>query len=259
MILMIWSKILFHIDTPKRLLLMRQESLAVSLAPIQLDTWTSARGNCRASHLYSWHCDTVKYLGAHVVADKGISFSASGDLTSFYRASNAILRAVNKPSDEISLQLLYSNCIPTLTYACAVKEYSTKQMQECNTAVNDALRLIFGYNRWESVRTLRESFGYSSLTELFAIARKRFYGSLPHHRNNVISSLSRNLAIEEKKWLNYLLLIFRISYFLFISHCFQLSLYCWRNKRAYKSLLTQDLFFSLRKLRNVDIYRFFLL
>ena len=144
------------------------------------------------------YSDTVKYLGAHVVADKGISFSASGDLTLFYRASNAILRAVNKPSDEISLQLLYSNCIPTLTYACAVKEYSTKQMQECNTAVNDALRLIFGYNRWESVRTLRESFGYSSLTELFAIARKRFYGSLPHHRNNVISSLSRNLAIEEK-------------------------------------------------------------
>ena len=69
-----------------------------------------------------------------------------------------------------------------------MKEYSTKQMQECNTAVNDALRLIFWYDRWESVRALRESFGYFSLTELFAIA---------HHRNKVISSHSLNSAIEE--------------------------------------------------------------
>ena len=138
----------------------------------------------------------VKYLGTHVVTDKGISFSASSDLASFYRASNSILRAINKPSDEILIQLLYTNCIPILTYASAVKEYTTRQMQECNTAVNDALRLIFGYNRWESVRSIRESFGYMSLTELFAKAKRRFDLSLPHHHNKVISHLARNLAIE---------------------------------------------------------------
>ena len=142
------------------------------------------------------YCDTVKYLGAHVVTENGISFSASSDLASFYRASNSILRAINKPSDEILIHLLYSNCIPILTYACAVKQYSTKQMQECNTAVNNALRLIFGYNRWESIRSVRESFGYKSLTELFAIAKRRFDLSLPRHHNKVISHLARNLAID---------------------------------------------------------------
>ena len=71
-------------------------------------------------------------------------------------------------------------------------------MQECNTAVNNAFRLIFGYNRWESIRSLRESFGYSSLTELFAKARKRFDNQLPHHRNKVLTNLARNIAIERE-------------------------------------------------------------
>ena len=55
---------------------------------------------------------------------------------------------------------------------------------------------LFGYNRWESVRTLRESFGYCSLTELFAKARNRFNESLPYHRNKVITHLAQNLRDE---------------------------------------------------------------
>ena len=142
------------------------------------------------------YCDTVKYLGAHVVTENGISFSASSDLASFYRASNSILRAINKPSDEILIHLLYSNCIPILTYACAVKQYSTKQMQECNTAVNNALRLIFGYNRWESVRTLREALGYKSLIDIFHRSKRKFDASVISHHNPVISHIARNVVVE---------------------------------------------------------------
>ena len=93
--------------------------------------------------------------------------------------------------------LLYSNCIPILTYACAVKEYPARQMHDCNTAVNDALRFIFGFNRWESVRQLRESFGYKSLTELFELAKKKFNMSLLNHRNTVNSYIARNFAFDE--------------------------------------------------------------
>ena len=93
--------------------------------------------------------------------------------------------------------LLYSNCIPILTYASAVKEYPARQMHDCNTAVNDALRFIFGFNRWESVRQLRESFGYKSLTELFELAKKKFNMSLLNHRNTVISHIARNFAFDD--------------------------------------------------------------
>ena len=71
-------------------------------------------------------------------------------------------------------------------------------MQDCNTAVNDALRLIFGYNRWESVRTIRESFGYKSLTELFQSTKRKFNMSLLSHRNSVIKHIARNMLIDNE-------------------------------------------------------------
>ena len=117
----------------------------------------------------------------------------------FYRASNSILRAVKKPSEEIQLHLLYSSCIPILTYASAVKQFSSRQMQDCNTAVNDALRLIFGYNRWESVKAVRESFGYRSLTELFHSAKRKFHASLSSHCNSVVQHIARNTFDDADK------------------------------------------------------------
>ena len=143
------------------------------------------------------YVDSVTYLGiTTIVNDNGLSFSSTNDLMSFYRASNSILSMLKKPGEEVLLQLLYSNCIPTLTYACNVKDYPPRQMQNCNTAVNDALRSIFGFNRWESIRALRESFGYKSLTEIFNNSKKRFNDSLTAHHNSVIVRIARNLSLE---------------------------------------------------------------
>ena len=142
------------------------------------------------------YAESITYLGTSIDSNKGLVFSSRHDLTKFYRASNSILRAVTKPSEEIMLQLLYSCCIPILSYASAVKEYPSRQMQDCTTAINDALRLIFGYNRWESVRTLRESFGYKSLIELFQKAKTKFDVSIVSHHNPVIKHLARNLLLE---------------------------------------------------------------
>ena len=96
------------------------------------------------------------------------------------------------------LQLSHSCCIPILSYASAVKEYPSRQLQDCTTAINDALRLIFGYNRWESVRTLRESFGYKSLVELFQKAKMKFDASLLSHHNPIIKHLARNLVLDNE-------------------------------------------------------------
>ena len=139
----------------------------------------------------------MTYLGTTVTSKKGISFSAANDLTKFYRASNAILRATKKPSEEVLIQLLYTCCTPILSYACAVKEYPARQMQDCTTALNDALRFIFGYNRWESVRNLRESFGYKSLVEIFQKAKRKFDASLFAHLNPVIAFIARKIFEEQ--------------------------------------------------------------
>ena len=160
----------------------------------------------------SWPIYVFKFkfkFGATIANDKGISFSSSNDLTKFYRASNSILRAANKPSEEVQMHLLYTCCIPILSYASAVKSYPSRQMQNCSTAVNDALWLIFGFNRWESVRSLRESFGYRSLVELFNSSKRKFENSLLSHRNPVIFHLARNVKFDnEKPWCSLFFFVF---------------------------------------------------
>ena len=52
------------------------------------------------------YTDTITYLGTTIVNRKGFTFSSVTDLKKFYRASNAILRAVRKPSEEVIMQLI---------------------------------------------------------------------------------------------------------------------------------------------------------
>ena len=82
-------------------------------------------------------------------------------------------------------------CFPIITYACEVVNFSHKEMESLHVAVNDAIRKIFSYNRWQSIRNLRESFGYRSITEIFALRRRSFEQRLPCIGNAKLSFLSR--------------------------------------------------------------------
>ena len=57
------------------------------------------------------------------------------------------------------------------------------------TAVNDAIRKIFGFNRWESIRHLHDSFGYKSLYNSFALAKRKFDQTLANHSNVTLKQL----------------------------------------------------------------------
>ena len=137
---------------------------------------------------------SIVYLGTTIKSDNGFKFSVTNDLRKFYRASNSILSVLNKPSEEVSMQLLYTNCVVILSYACEVKSFSAKETRDCNTAMNDAIRKIFSFNRWESVRHLRESLGYKSIYEIFAEAKKRFANSLIIHHNHTLRIIHTHLT-----------------------------------------------------------------
>ena len=132
---------------------------------------------------------SIKYLGTTICSDPLLTFSSVNELRSFYRASNAILNAHKKPKEEVLMYLLFTNCVPILNYANAVKSYSSREMSDCNTAVNNAIRRIFGFHRWSSIKHLREGLGYKSIYESFAKARNSFERSLSSHHNNILRSL----------------------------------------------------------------------
>ena len=91
---------------------------------------------------------SISYLGVSIVSDRGFCVSAANELRAFYRAANSILTTIQKPSEEIVMQLLYTNCVPIITYACRIKCFSSRDMRDCNAAINDCIRTIFSFHRW---------------------------------------------------------------------------------------------------------------
>ena len=46
-------------------------------------------------------------------------------------------------------------------------------MSDCNVAMNNALRRIFGFKQWQSIRVMREAF--KSLYTIFKKAQTKFF------------------------------------------------------------------------------------
>ena len=127
-----------------------------------------------------------KYLGTTIVSGKSLSFSAKKELRSFYASFNSLYNAKIKPDEPVMMQLLYSTCLPIFTYASDVKFFSASEMQSCQTAVNNAIRRIFGYNRWESIRQLRQELGYKDLTTIFYLRKEAFLKKALTSGNHVV-------------------------------------------------------------------------
>ena len=67
------------------------------------------------------------------------------DLRGFFASVNSILTCLQKPRENVLMQLLYSNCVKKLTYGAAIKDLTGAEKNQCNVAVNNAIRRIFGF------------------------------------------------------------------------------------------------------------------
>ena len=86
------------------------------------------------------------------------------------------------------MKLLYTFSLPILTNACEVKTFSCFDMLDYHVATNDAIRRIFSFNRWESVRHLRESFGYRDIYSIFAQRKRSFLHRFRLTNNSILHS-----------------------------------------------------------------------
>ena len=114
------------------------------------------------------------YLGTTITSGKNVSFSTQKELSAFYRSFNSVMSSIQKPNCLVLMNILYSNCVPSLTYAAEVKDIPSRELNSLNVALNDSIRRIFSYNRWESTRTLHQHLGFPNITEIFFQRRKHF-------------------------------------------------------------------------------------
>ena len=137
-----------------------------------------------------------KYLGVTFHAAKQLSFSSTAVIHSFHRAANAILFSRVKPDRNVLMKLLYANCVPILTYACEVREFSASEMYRCHVAVNNAIRKIYSYAVWQSIRHIRISSGYKSIYEIFSLAKTKFLDAAKSCSNQVVMHLVKKLPCD---------------------------------------------------------------
>ena len=138
---------------------------------------------------------TWKYLGCTVNSGRTFSFTTSSELGAFYASTNSILRSLRKPNELVQMNLLYTNCVPCLTYCAEVKHLSSTDMHKCNVALNDSIRRIYSFQRWESTRELRQQLEFPNIYEIFESRRSRFTLKNMDSRNLVIRELTRNLLL----------------------------------------------------------------
>ena len=130
-----------------------------------------------------------KYLGTYVKSGKSFSTCARKPLAGFLCSANTILNVLNGPSEQVQLQLLYANCVPRLTYACEIRKHTYREMLDYEVALNNCIRKIFTFNRWESTRFLRQSFGRASIGEIFEKRKSAFIRGISVMHNPVLSHL----------------------------------------------------------------------
>ena len=133
--------------------------------------------------------DELKYLGITLTSGKSFSFSTLPMLRKFRCATNTIINAHLKSSEPVLLKLIYAVAVPLLTYACESLSFTSKQMNEMTIALNDAIRRIFTYQRWESITFLRQSFGYLSFTEIVQRRTRNFMQFMARTNNRTLMTL----------------------------------------------------------------------
>ena len=135
------------------------------------------------------YVQSCKYLGFHLVSHDKFKFSVIEDLRGFFGSVNSILSSIRKPKENVLMQLLYSNCVPKLTFGAAVKELSASEKHQFNVAVNTAARRIFGFRNWQSIRQIREVYGYESIETMHDKASRRFHNGMISHSNGILKFL----------------------------------------------------------------------
>ena len=135
-----------------------------------------------------------RYLGFYLTAGDTLGYSVTNGLISFYRTSNCLINSVYKPSKEVLMHLFYTYCVPRLTYGAQVTSFNYRDTHAMSIALNDAIRKIFGWNRWQSESELRNIMDYKSIEILFARMKRSFLLNLAHVENAVLHKIVKYLS-----------------------------------------------------------------
>jgi hypothetical protein len=156
----------------------RVKKSVANLTPIEVD----------GTSCISW-VDSISYLGVQIVSGAKFTISAGKLRRNFYIAFNTIMSRIKHLDQLLQLSLVETYCIPLLTYGCNALIYSSKQISDLNVCLNTIYRSIFGFNRWESVKSFICGLGRLNFGYMHTLYRRKFIFHLLYSECSVLYDL----------------------------------------------------------------------
>jgi len=122
--------------------------------------------------------DEIRYLGVFIVRSRLFKCSLVHAKKSFYRSANAIFGKVDRfASEEVTLQLIKSKCIPVLLYGLEACPLNKSDLHSLDFVINKIFFMkLFKTSNIETV-SCQEYFSFALPSTLWA---KRSPGSVLH-------------------------------------------------------------------------------
>ena len=114
----------------------------------------------------------------------------------FYASCNSINNQAKSLDEILQLTLHESYCLPLLTYATPALSLSAQQLKDLNVCWNTVYRLIFKFNRWESVKSFICGHGRLNLIHIIIVRKINFFDHLR-------SLYCSNVALYRLFWINF--------------------------------------------------------
>ena len=125
--------------------------------------------------------DQLKYLGVvfnnHGVVNSAVNVDVMSVKRRFYATLNFILAGCHAV-EPVKVHLVRSFCTPLLTYCIGALELRSGDVNDLGVCWNNAFRIIFHYNRWESVKQLQYFSGCLDFRHMYDLARFKFLSAI---------------------------------------------------------------------------------
>lgn len=144
-------------------------------------------------------CSSIKYLGVHLVSSKSLKCDINPIKRAFYAACNYIFMHGSGVNELAVLALQESYSLSILMYAAPALSLSNRQIDELNVCWNSVVRKLFGYHRWESVKSVLFGLRRLNIKHLIMLRKVIFYRHLLFKCNYLLSHIFRIFMVHNSK------------------------------------------------------------
>ena len=163
-------------------------------------TWNQNRPPMYINDRPIQQVDKFKYLIVNFIAKCNLVVEVSFVKRKFHAALTSVSNKCRSAADMVKVHLVQSYCLPILMYLLGALELNSTAVNDLSVCWNDAFRLIFHYNRWESVKQLQYCCGSLDFKHMYDLARYKFLLSveykLAYFRSFYVSIECRNNTLN---------------------------------------------------------------